>query len=84
MSSETEPIATLTSGAYKAEVYSCQLPSEFIIRFVDGAGTVLEETNMTGVSTYRQRETEIMDRLHAFETGDKPAEPIDLQASGEY
>ena len=84
MSSENEPIATLTSGAYKAEVYTCALPSEFIIRFVDGSGTVLEQIDMTGVSTYRQRESEIMDRLRILESGAKPPEPTDLAAAGEY
>ena len=78
MPSGTEPIATLTSGAYKAEIYSCELPGEFTIHFLDAAGALLEETTMTGVSTYRQRESEIMEHLQSFNVGAGTAAPVDL------
>lgn len=84
MPTEAEPIATLTSGVFKAEIFSGELPGEFTIRFLDGAGSVLEETKMSGVSTYRQRESEILERLQTFALGEEPAEPADLSASGEY
>lgn len=84
MATQTDLIATLTSGSYKAEVYGCDLPGEFVVHFVDAEGNVLESSNMTGVSTYRQREKEIMERLQTFASGETPADPADLSASGEY
>ncbi len=84
MPTGTEPIATLTSGEYKAEIYSNELPGEFTIRFLDGAGGVLEETTMTGVSTYRQRESEIMQHLQSFIVGAGTPPPLDLSSPGEY
>ncbi len=84
MSSHADPIATLTSGAYKAEIYSNDLPGEFTIRFLDSAGSLLESTTLSGVSTYRQREDEIRTRLDAFAAGTTPPDPADLSSAGEY
>ena len=84
MPTGTEPIATLTSGDYKAEVYSSELPGEFKIRFLDGAGNLLEETTMTGVSTYRQRESEILEHLQSLMVGAGTAPPVNLSSPGEY
>jgi hypothetical protein len=84
MSTPTGPIATLHQGGYKAEVYSSDLPGEFTIRFLDGQDQVLESINMTGVSTYRQRESEILDRLRSFAAGKSPGDAAELSASGEY
>ncbi len=84
MASLDEPIATLTSGTYRAEVFACALPSEFIVRFYDGASVLLEQIDLTGVSTYRLREAEIMDRLRTLEAGGTPPEPTELAAPGEY
>lgn len=84
MSTPAEPIATLHHGKFRAEIFSTDLPGEFIVRFLNGEGHELESITLTGVSTYRQRETEITDRLRAFADGEEPGDPADLAAAGEY
>ena len=60
---DEQPIRTLTFASYKADVYSTNYPGEFRIIYVDGLGNALEEMSLTGISTYRQRESEIVSRL---------------------
>ncbi len=83
MPTETSLVATLTEGEYKVEIYSSELPGEFTLRYLDGSGELIEEEKLTGVSTYRQREPEILERLHAFAKGVEPP-PADLASAGEY
>ena len=84
MSTEASLITTLSDGAFKAEIYSTELPGEFTIRFVDGSGAAVAEETLSGVSTYRQREPEILQRLHALATGVTPPPSSELADSGEY
>ncbi len=76
-------LTTLTQGDFKVEIFSSDLPGEFTLRFLDGAGQLLEESKLSGVSSYRQREPEIMQRLQAFAGGVEPP-PSDLASAGEY
>ncbi len=83
MSTESSLLTTLTEGEFKVEIFSSDLPGEFTLRFLDGGGQLLEESKLSGVSTYRQREPEIMQRLQAFARGTQPP-PSDLASAGEY
>ncbi len=77
------PLATLENGSCKAEIYEAALPGQFSVRFLSGDGTVLAEESLTGVSSYRQREQEIIQRLDEFCRGvEVKTEP--LADSGEY
>ena len=62
-------VGTLTHGAYKAQVFSTSLPGEFRVAYCDGDGKTLEESPLTGISSYRQREAEINDRLRELADG---------------
>jgi hypothetical protein len=77
------PLATLEQGQCKAEIYETALPGQFSIRYCDSAGAVLAEEPLTGVSSYRQREQEILSRLQELCEGGKP-QPAELADSGEY
>ena len=81
---DQQSVATFEYSGLKAEVYSCDLPGEFKIIFQDASGKTIEETPLTGVSTYRQREGEIMERLRQLSEGKTSAPPPDLASSGEY
>lgn len=77
------PLTTLERGSCKAEIYEAALPGQFSVRFLSEDGTVLAEEPLTGVSSYRQREQEILDRLDEFCQGIAvKSEP--LSDSGEY
>lgn len=78
-----EPIGTLTYSNYKADIYSTQLPGEFNIIYRDSSGKTVEEAPLTGVSTYRQRESEIRDHLQQLAEGKKAKVP-DQGDPGEY
>ena len=77
-------VGTLTQGDYKADVYSTSLPGEFRVVYQDGGGRVLEEAPLTGISTYRQRETEILQRLGDLKEGRPPQSTPDQGDAGEY
>lgn len=77
------PLATLEHGGCKAEIYEEALPGQFSIRYYDSEGTVLAEEPLTGVSSYRQREQEILGRLQQLCEGGQP-KPAELSDPGEY
>ncbi len=81
---DDQPVGSFEYSGLKAEVYSSNLPGEFRIVFRDASGNTLEETPLTGVSTYRQRETEIMERLRQLSEGKDTAPSPDLTSAGEY
>lgn len=81
---DAQLVGTLTYQDYKADVYSTAMPGEFKIIYLDGHGKQIEEAPLTGISTYKQRETEIVDRLRQFSEGAKPAATPYLGDSGEY
>lgn len=77
------PLAALESGKCKAEIYETALPGQFTVRYVDEHGTVLAEEQLSGVSSYRQRETEILGRLSKLCEG-RGVKSAALADSGEY
>jgi hypothetical protein len=77
------PLAALENGKCKAEIYETALPGQFTVRYVDDAGGVLAEEQLSGVSSYRQRETEIRARLDELCAGGK-VKTAALADSGEY
>jgi hypothetical protein len=81
---DEQPIRTLTFANYKAEVYSTNFPGEFRIIYVDGLGKTLEETPLTGISTYRQRETEIIARLRQLHEGTHSSDICQVENAEEY
>lgn len=77
-------VGTLNHDGYKADVYSSNVPGEFKIIYRDAAGRELEQTPMTGISTYHQREHEILHHLKQLSQGVPPGTPPNLEDSGEY
>jgi hypothetical protein len=76
-------VGTLRYENYKADIFSTS-PAEFRIVYSDPGGKTLEVAPLTGVSTYHQREAEIMEHMRALKTlGDKAPES-DLGDPGEY
>lgn len=77
-------VGTLTYRNYKAEVFSTSTPGEFNVVYQDAAGKQIEKAPLTGISSYKQRESEIVDRLRELHDGaPKPATP-DQGDPGEY
>lgn len=81
---EERLVDTITSGKFRADIYSTSLPGEFRVVYRDGKGSVLEEAPLTGISTYKQRETEIVERLRKLAHGASPQKTPDRGDSGEY
>jgi hypothetical protein len=77
-------VGTLRHGPYKAEVFSLSIPGEFRVAYQNHAGETIEEDILAGISTYRQREHEIEDRLRELAAGAPPREVPDLGDAGEY
>jgi hypothetical protein len=78
------PIATIERGGCRADIYEQPLPGDYLVVFRDASGQKLEESALTGISTYRQRESEITDRLEQLCSGRAVAPPEDFEDSGEY
>lgn len=78
-----ESLAKLELGGCSANIYELEMPGQFSIQYCDASGKVLAEEQLSGVSSYRQREDEIMERLKTVCAGGKPA-PDELDDSGEY
>ncbi len=76
-------LATLERGECKAVVYETALPGQFSVQYLDASGVVLVEEPLTGVSSYRQREQEILARLDELCSGGA-VKPAELSDSGEY
>lgn len=81
---DAQLVDTLTYADLKAEIYSTAMPGEFKVIYRDSSGQELEEVPLTGISTYKQREPEILDRLRALQEGAKPARTPDQGDPGEY
>ncbi len=84
MSSNGQLVGTVTYGDYKAEVFSTNLPGEFRVAYQNGGGETLEEAPLTGISSYRQRESEISCRLKELAEGAPVPPTPDQGDSGEY
>ncbi len=81
---EEQLVGTVTHGQFKAEVFSASMPGEFKVVYQDPAGKTLEEAPLTGISSYKQREQEIHDRLRVFAEGGEPMDTPDQGDAGEY
>lgn len=77
-------VGELTYRDFKAEIYSTSVPGEFKVKYLDAHGKQIEEAPLTGISSYKQRESEIIDRLRQFSEGTKPAETPYQGDAGEY
>lgn len=77
-------VGTLTYADFRAEVYSTNLPGEFRLVYRDAAGLVVEEGVLTGISSYKQRETEILHRLRELQEGTPAAKTARAGDVGEY
>jgi hypothetical protein len=78
---EEQLVHTYTSEGWTAEVYSLSMPGEFQVVYRDGGGREVERVTITGVSTYHQREEEILGQLEKLQTG-IPADKSKLQDPG--
>jgi len=76
-------LTALENGKCKAEIYETALPGQFTIRYLDEVGGVLFEEQLSGISSYRQRESEILRRLNELCAGRK-VKSATLADSGEY
>ena len=81
---DTQLVGTLTYGDFKAEVFSTNMPGEFRVAYQDASGKTMEEAPLTGISSYKQREGEIKERLQALADGTPPARTPDQGDAGEY
>ncbi len=81
---DAQHVATLNYKNCQADIYSTGAPGEFKVIYRDGNGNTLEEAPLTGISTYKQREAEIVDRLRALCEGARPARTPDQGDAGEY
>jgi hypothetical protein len=77
-------VGTLRAGDYKAEVFSLSIPGEFRVEYQGPGDTKLEEDMLAGISTYKQREREIVARLHELAGGATPRETKEAGDAGEY
>ena len=75
-------VGHMTYGNIKAEIYSTERPGEFEVVYLRD-GKILERAPLTGISSYRQREPEIEERMRQLHEGG-PTSPPDLGDPGEY
>lgn len=75
-------LATIEHGACKAEILETPLPGQFMVRYYDSTGNCVVEDELTGISTYKQREQEITERLKEICEGKRPSGT--LADPGEY
>jgi uncharacterized protein (DUF2249 family) len=80
---EEQLVHTYTRKGWTAEVYSLSMPGEFQVVYRDNGGREVERVTITGVSTYHQREEEILDHLGQLQTG-APTDKTKFQDPGEY
>jgi hypothetical protein len=81
---EEQLVRTLTRGDWTAEIYSMSMPGEFEVVYRNSVGDEVERVTVTGVSSYHQREAEIIERLEQLRKGDLSAAKPDLEDAGEY
>lgn len=81
---DAQLVDTFTYGDLKAEIYSTNMPGEFKVIYRDASGVEMEEMPLTGISTYKQREPEILDRLRQLSEGAETRRTPDRGDPGEY
>jgi hypothetical protein len=77
-------VHTYTRGDWTAEIYSSSMPGEFQVVYRNSRGDEVERINVTGVSSYHQREKEILARVDQLRKGGGSGEKPDLGDAGEY
>ncbi len=77
-------VDTFKRGDWSAEIYSMSLPGEFEVVYRNSQGDEVERMTVTGVSSYHQRENEILARLEHLRKGGGSGEKPDLGDAGEY
>ena len=81
---DAQLVGTLSYQDLKADIYSTSAPGEYKIVYLDAGGKQIEEAPLTGISSYKQREAEIVDRLRQFAEGAQPAATPYQGDAGEY
>ena len=81
---DAQLVETFHDSQFQADIYSLSMPGEFRVVYRDAKGQVLEEGFLTGISTYKQREPEIRERLHTLAHGAEPSPNPDRGDPGEY
>ena len=81
---DAQLVETLGDGDFKAEIYSLSMPGEFRVVYRDSSGRALEESLLTGISTYKQRQPEILARLHQLAHGAEPSRKPERGDPGEH
>jgi len=81
---DAQLVDTISYAGFSAEVYSTNLPGEFKVIYRDSIGNQLEEAPLTGISSYKQREPEIWDRLRQLREGESVPRVPDRGDAGEY
>lgn len=81
---DAQLVDTLTYADLRADIYSMELPGEFKVIYRDSSGNQLEEVPLTGISSYKQREPEILARLRALSEGAQTRRTPDRGDAGEY
>jgi hypothetical protein len=79
-----QQVGSLSYGDLRAEIYDTNIPGEFKVAYRDSNGKMLEWSQLAGISTYRQREDEILARLRELAEGAPPKTVPDLGDWGEY
>jgi hypothetical protein len=77
-------VRTLTRGDWTAEIYSLSMPGEFDVVYRNNQGNEVERVTVTGISSYHQREAEIITHLEQLQKGNLSAAKPDLEDAGEY
>jgi hypothetical protein len=63
---------TLTHGGYKAEGFSLNIPREFRVAYQKSSGETVVGDILADISSYKQREHEIEDRVRQLAEGVAP------------
>ena len=81
---DAQLVDTIAYAEFTAEIYSMNLPGEFVVIYRDATGQQLEEVPLTGISSYKQREPEIRERLRQLKEGAPLRKTPDRGDAGEY
>lgn len=77
-------VDTLRRSDWSVEIYSMSMPGEFHVVYRNALGEEVERATLTGVSSYHQREQEILKRLEQLRKGNARAAKPELDDAGEY
>jgi hypothetical protein len=77
-------VGTLNFENYRADIFSTSAPGEFRVVYLDASGKTVEVAPLTGISTYHQRESEIVEHMRELKALGNKAPRSDLGDPGEY